>query len=125
MTDDPVPDDVRRFILEHIDSVAQLEALLLLRKHGERSWSAQDVAGRLYIGAVAAGDILAQLAGEGLCATGDGFYRYEPGDADRRILIDRLANTYALYLIAVTNLIHEKPLRIRQFADAFKFRKDK
>jgi hypothetical protein len=32
MSDKYLPDDVRRFVLEHIDSVAQLEALLLLHQ---------------------------------------------------------------------------------------------
>ena len=32
--DDPVPATLRAFLLEHVDSVAQLEALLLLRRIG-------------------------------------------------------------------------------------------
>jgi hypothetical protein len=40
-------------------------------------------------------------------------------------MIDRLAESYAKQLIPITNLIHGKPRRIRQFADAFKFRKDR
>jgi len=35
MSDVILPDDVRDFILGHIDSVAQLEALLLLRNYAE------------------------------------------------------------------------------------------
>ena len=40
-------------------------------------------------------------------------------------MIDRLADSYAKQLIPITNMIHSKPRRIRQFADAFKFRKDR
>jgi chromosomal replication initiation ATPase DnaA len=35
MSDVILPDDVRDFILGHIDSVARLEALLLLRNYAE------------------------------------------------------------------------------------------
>jgi hypothetical protein len=40
-------------------------------------------------------------------------------------MIARLADVYARHLIPVTNLIHSKPRRIREFADAFKLRKDR
>jgi hypothetical protein len=48
MTDELVPDDVRDFILRHIDSVAQLEALLLLRANPDEDWDAPKTAKRLY-----------------------------------------------------------------------------
>ena len=123
MTGEPVPDDVRDLILRHIDSVAQLEALLLLRAHpaefGGRPFNSQ----RLY---APEGDIVRALAR--LCA--DGFltrehetYRYECS-AEKRERVDRLAEAYSRHLIPVTNLIHAKPRNIRQFSDAFKFRTD-
>jgi hypothetical protein len=40
-------------------------------------------------------------------------------------MVDRLAETYSRALIPVTNIIHNNPLRLRKFADAFRFRKDK
>ena len=41
-------------------------------------------------------------------------------------LVGRLARFYGTHLIPVTNLIHGKPVsRIREFADAFKLRKDR
>jgi len=44
MTDDPIPDDVKTFLLRYIDSIAQLEALLLLRANAELAWSADTLA---------------------------------------------------------------------------------
>ncbi|HVZ91430.1 MAG TPA: hypothetical protein VG843_07250 [Rhizomicrobium sp.] len=124
MTDGLIPDEVRSFVLQRIDTVAQLEALLLLRKYPQTSWSAADVARRLYVGEAAAQEILAKLATDGLIAAADGAFRYSPAAETARI-IDALADTYARYLIPVTNLIHDKPSRIQQFADAFRIRKDK
>ena len=125
MTDDLISADVRDFILKHIDSVAQLEALLLIRKERDKAWSAADAAGRLYISEAAAGEIFAWLVAIGLCSVDGGIYRYAPGPELQAKTLDALSATYARYLIPVTGLIHEKPSQIQKFADAFRFRKDK
>jgi hypothetical protein len=125
MSDKFLPDDVRRFILEHIDSVAQLEALLLLHQYAEQNWAIGAVAKRIYASETTAGDALAQLAAAGLCVCGDQFFRYCPSSEEQAATIDRLCEVYAQYLIPVTNLVHSKPVRIQKFADAFRFRKDK
>ena len=39
-------------------------------------------------------------------------------------MVALLAEHYKRHLIPITNLIHAKPRRIRQFADAFKLKKD-
>ena len=125
MSDEFLPDDVRRFILGHIDSIIQLEALLLLHKYPKQNWTIEAVANRLYVDRSAVGDVLAQLASDGLCICGDQFFRYGPSSAEQAATIDRLSDAHAQYLIAVTNLVHGKPARIQKFADAFRLRKDK
>ena len=125
MADDPIPADLRDFILRYIDSVAHLEALLLLRANPETAWGAAAVAARLYSSAEQAGEVLAQLCDEHLLVCEDGIYRYAGQPPEHLTMIDRLAESYAKQLIPITNLIHSKPRRIRQFADAFKFRKDR
>jgi hypothetical protein len=124
MTDDPIPADLRDFILRYIDSVAHLEALLLLRANPETAWESAAVAARLYSSAEQASEVLAQLCDEHLLACENALYRYGGQPPEHRAMIDRLADSYAKQLIPITNLIHSKPRRIRQFADAFKFRKD-
>jgi hypothetical protein len=125
MPDAAIPDEVREFLLRQIDSVAELEALILLRKTEEQSWTADSVSRRLYVSEPAAAEILAHLAAAGLCVSDNGSYRYRPATAEQRETVDDVAEIYARYLIPVTNLIHTKPARIQQFADAFRFRKDK
>lgn len=44
-----VPDQVRRFVDEHLDTVPQLETLLMMREAGERAWLISEVAARNYI----------------------------------------------------------------------------
>lgn len=125
MVGDPVPGDLRDFIVRYIDSVAQLEALLLLRANPAEDWNATNVASRLYASEQDAADVLGRLCDDGLIHCNDGIYRYASDNPEISELVDRLAETYSKHLIPVTNMIHAKPRRIREFADAFKFRKDK
>jgi hypothetical protein len=123
MTDEIVAADIKEFILAHIDSIAQLEALLLLRANADKPWDAAAAARRLYIGEREGQEILARLYAQGLISRDDNGYRYAPV-ADAAALIDRLAETYARQLVPITNIIHQRPARIRQFADAFKLKRE-
>jgi hypothetical protein len=121
---DPIPADIQNFILRHVDSVAQLEALLLLRGNTHETWTPAITAKRLYANEQEITEVLDRLCEDGLLKVNDGVYRYD-ADPELRGLIDRLVEVYSRHLIAVTNMIHAKPRRIRQFADAFKIRKDR
>jgi len=125
MVEDFIPPDVRGFILERIESVAELEALLLLHKHEREGWSATRVADRLYVTESAANDILARLTAERLCTLEGGLYRFAPASPSEKTLVSQLADAYARHLIPVTRIVHSRPARIQKFADAFRFRSDK
>jgi hypothetical protein len=128
MAEESIPGDVRRFIASHIDSVGELEALLLLRAASQdatpREWDAAEVAARLYTREADTVEMLDRLCRAGLLARRDRVYRYECRTEELRLMVDALAGLYARQLIPITNLIHAKSRRIRQFADAFRFRKD-
>ena len=47
MPDNPIPLDLQHFIMRHIDSIAQIEALLLLRRHAPDTWDVSSTAHRL------------------------------------------------------------------------------
>lgn len=124
MAEDPIPADVREFIVGNIDSIAYLEALLLLRVDMGVKWTAQSVAARLYVDEVDAGAILARLAAEGFAVCEGPSFRYEcTPEVD--LVVQRLAQSYASHLIPVTNLIHSRSGAIQAFASAFKLRKDR
>ena len=125
MADDAVPQDIRDFVARYIDSIAQLEALLLLRNEPDSKWDAAKAASRLYIEEQEAAEVLSKLCEDGLIACSEGIYSYGRPDETLRNLVDRLAEIYGRQLIPITNMIHSKPRRIRQFADAFKFKKDR
>ena len=119
-----IPKRVRRFISEYIDSVAELEALLLLRAAPEETWDTVRVAARLYTNEPEAARILGRLCRNGLLTCTGTVYRYECRTEKLRRMVDDVAELYSRYLIPITNMIHAKSRRIREFADAFRFRKD-
>lgn len=128
MTREFIPADITQFIIEKIDSVAQLEALLLLRSSPEEKWSVRALSRRLYIDEKETDEVLARLQMHGFAINKPGepaLYKYQPSSIELRQMVDRLAEIYSRHLVPVTNLIHSKPKsRVQEFADAFKFRKD-
>lgn len=128
MTAPTIPDDVRRFVLQCIPSVPYLEAVLLVRDRSQPSWSAAQLAQRLYLREEAAAELLLSMQQSGIVRA-DGPdqapYRYAPGSADLHQLLERLAQVYASHLIDVSKLIHSKSHRKAQlFADAFIWKKE-
>jgi hypothetical protein len=127
MAHDLIPDDVQAFLLQCIDSIAQLEALLLLRTNPALTWDAEALAKRLYTTGQETAAILHHLQANGFLVAveqSSGIYQYQPAWPDLACMVDRVAELYARYLIPVTQLIHAKPLtRVQEFADAFKLKK--
>jgi hypothetical protein len=126
--EDVLPPEVREFALRNLDSVAQLEALLLMRREAETYWTSTVLAKRLYISENDAGTILRSLNSRGLIvasANADGMrrYRYSPDTGELERLVGETAEAYGKYLIPLTHLVHTKSLSSAQrFADAFRFR---
>ena len=124
MTYDLLPAELREFLARNIDSIAQLEALLLLRGAQGEIWHAPNAAKRLYIGEQEALETLAHLMERGFLVREGGGFRFYPQSAELSRSVELLAEHYRRHLIPITNLIHAKPRRIRQFAEAFKLKKD-
>ncbi len=127
MSGEFIPDDIARFIVEKIESVAELEALLLIRSDSKASWSVAALSGRLYIDENQTFELLRHLCAQQLVVSrGEPpVYQYQPISRELQEMVDRLAEAYSKQLVPVTNLIHSKPkTRVQKFADAFKFRKD-
>jgi transcription initiation factor IIE alpha subunit len=121
-------DEVYRFILNQIDSVPQMEALLLLWESRPRRWSESEIAERLYIGPDVVRTILHILVRRrliGVDTQGTKVYWYEakPGELDR--VVEAVAATYRRDLVRVSTFIHTKAsAAVRDFAQAFKFTKE-
>lgn len=124
---DRIPDEVRQFILTSIDSIAQLEALLLLRDHSEQKWTCTMVAERIYISEPQAAALLSKLVARGFIVTEGNepsAFSYHPKTEEMAKSIDQLAETYTKYIVPVTNLVHQRSrCNIVEMADAFKLKK--
>jgi len=119
-----IPVDVGQFILERIDSIAQLEALLLLRNSPDTWWTCKAVAERLYVTEESSVGLLEMLCKRGLLLAADQppgrTYRYRPDTGELREMVDRLAYYYTKHLVPVSNLVHAKArTRLEGFAQAF------
>jgi hypothetical protein len=122
-----LPEDVHRFLHQNIESVEQLEVLLLLWRAPERGWTSDDVATAVYSHPSSVVRRLAMLLGQGLLREREpGCYQYAPRTADLHDTVTRLDHVYRERRVAVITLIASKPIEnVRAFSDAFRIRRKK
>lgn len=127
MAREPIPEDLRRFLLASVPSVPFVEAMLLLREARGEIVEVAHIARRLYLSEAAAGAVLEQLAQARIAeraAQGPPAHRFAP-HPEIAPVVELLANHYRTHLVEVTEVIHSRTGRkAQQFADAFKLRKD-
>jgi len=117
-----IPDNLRQFIFEHVDSLALLEVLFLLRDHPEGWFHSEFVAKELRTSASSVTHRLVVLLNIGLLIDdpkNKNHYRYSPKSPELSQLITQLADFYKLKPHRVLELIFSSTKRARQFADAF------
>jgi hypothetical protein len=121
----PTNNQVDQFILEQIDTVPQLEALLLLWNKRPRAWRLEELAAALYISPEETTAIVEPIERRLLIDRDDaGQYSYREGAHDP--LVAAVDQTYRRELIRISRMIHSKaPSGVREFARAFNFRKDR
>ncbi len=129
MDDAAISQPVRSLIADRIDSVVQLELLLLLHGSAGRAWAGDAVAQQLRIDPAWARGQLGELAARALAepASDDAAaFRYAPATPELDAAVAQLARDYAERRVTVITLIFSRPVdKLRTFADAFRLRKDK
>src|SRR3954465_5717026 len=108
-----IPEPVVSFIREWINSVEQLEMLLLLKRHPEKEWTAQEMSRALSSNPDAVASRLVPFEAVRLVAVKPGpepRFRYQPSNPVLDETIRALAEAYSTYSVRVVSLIYSKPI---------------
>lgn len=128
MTDavSPLPPSVVEFVRDHITSLLQLEALLLVFETGQRPRPVAQLAAEMYVPVPAVADWLDEFCARGLCERVEDGYRMS-GDKRAFELLSAVADCYMRRRISLGRLIfspsYEDPRS--SFSEAFRIRKDR
>jgi hypothetical protein len=119
---------VVRQLLERLDSIAQLEMLLLLAATAPEEWSAAQIATRLRIEPGWAAEQLGILRARELLTESresPGHHRFDPATPALAKAVEALADSYADHRVSIVALLYSRPVdRIRVFSDAFRIRRE-
>lgn len=128
MTAGAIEPAVERFLLDSIDTVPHLEALLLLFQSPATVWTDVELAARIYVSEKQAGGILDDLTRRSLIVRIEHSppkYQYSARSPEQSALLDRVAQSYRTQLVQLTRFIHSNASgSVRDFARAFRL-KDK
>ena len=123
-----LPPVVWEFMASHIRTLDELQLLITALHADERWWDARSAAREFGISTREAQRALDRLASQNLFdirITDDVRYRFRPGTDELHAAALDVAEAYRATPIAVINLVAGAPRRsIRDFADAFRIRKD-
>jgi hypothetical protein len=123
-----IPEEVRRFLREHISSLFQLELLLLLYEKKAQGWCAEDANRELHSGPELVRRQLEDFHSRGLVSRSEDSevtYQYNPVTAELDHAVSAVAKVYKERRVSVTAFIYSSPVdNIRIFAEAFRIRKD-
>jgi hypothetical protein len=129
MTTPEIPARVLQFLAERIDTVPQLEALLLLWENPQREWSEEELAARIYVGRPVAATILQALQRQQLATAESDTaarYRYNPQWDPTGDVMPEVAAAYRRHLVQLATFIHSRAsTAVREFARAFDLKKDR
>lgn len=119
---------VDRFIVDEIDSVPQLEALLLFWNNRPKVWSGESLARALYVSPEVSREILRHLVQRRLIAEVEGTpgeFALSADSEEKELLLASLDAIYRRELVRISNMIHSKASRaVRDFANAFRLKKE-
>jgi|GEM_PF-598997 len=128
MSEEWVRKAVDQFIIQEIDSVPHLEALLLVWNTRPKQWTVEEMAKALYVPPSTAQAILQELARKNLIAADANPERFgfHSATEETETLMRAVDEIYRRELVRISQMIHAKvPASVREFARAFRFTKKK
>lgn len=123
----PLTQSLSRFIETRITCPEDLQVLLLLRHHGDKWWSADEVGSELGLSPADALAALERMSGGFLAVrmTNDVCFRFGPINPEREALVTALAEAYETERNELIHLITGRSQAVKDFADAFRLHKKK
>jgi hypothetical protein len=120
VTESGLPPDVQNFLRQHVDSVEQLEILLLLARTSSRGWTVEEIVTELRVNAGSVQKRLTDMERRGLVAKDGNLYRFLD-QSPYAPVVRQVGDTYRERRVAVIGFIFSKPSNsIQALADAFK-----
>lgn len=119
-----IPERLRIFIRVNFNSVSLLDVLFLMKHASPRSWTAKEISNEMRTNDSYAASQLTELAHAKLIHLEGDSYTFAPQE-DAVELVEELERLYSARRSTVINFIYSQPIdSIRNFADAFKIKKD-
>jgi hypothetical protein len=123
-----IPPTVQRFLERRIESVEQLEVLLLLQQYADRSWNAAAVADALRLTVGTAGRSLEALGRRDLLDVrigDDVWFRFSPATPELAATVRQLADAYREGRTPILAFVAARRRRgLHDFSDAFRIREE-
>jgi hypothetical protein len=121
--------DVYEYILEKIDSVPHLEAVILLWNSRPVGWTSEELASRLYISTEKTAELLQDLIRQQFVQQIPGMpprYSYVARNDDQNEWMIRVDAAYRREIVRISTMLHSKTSpSVREFARAFRFKKER
>lgn len=120
-----IPEELRSFLRRYINSVSLLDVLFLLKKDARRKWTPQEVSIEMRTNpSYAAAQLYELLAMKCVSIQEPNEFWFNPQIASPQ-LFDQLEELYKSHRATLIHFIYSQPIdSIRNFADAFKIKKD-
>ena len=129
MPDQGPPPAVYEYILEKIESVPHLEAVILLWNSRPVGWTAEELSSRLYVPAEKTEDIIKDLLRQQFVQQSAGSpprFSYLPRNDEQNEWMYRVDTAYRREIVRISTMLHSKASpSVREFARAFRFKKDR
>jgi len=121
--------DVYDYILEKIESVPHLEAVILLWNSRPVGWTAEELASRIYVATERVAEIVQDLIRQQLVQQSTASpprFSYMPRSDEQNEWMIRVDTAYRREIVRISTMLHSKPSHsVREFARAFRFKKDR
>jgi len=124
------PEELQRFLFEHVESHEELDLAVLLRRHRDRDWSVEDAAAAARLSVSACQTGLLGLVKRGIASPGAlaGTFRYSPCSLELAARLAQLDESYRSQRLAVVMLMSINAIErlriatLHRFADTLRLR---